>query len=98
MRFDSLKDLDPGKTAEVGIIRGIDTRRNRAINQESLKRNDRAAGRVAARSALLTGASLRGKSLPLANLPAWFGRPESWVRTFFAIPLSLRRGSAVDGR
>jgi hypothetical protein len=47
VRFDPLKDLDPGKTAEVGITKGIDTRRNRAINQHSLKRNDRAAGLVA---------------------------------------------------
>jgi hypothetical protein len=47
VRFDPLKDLDPGKTAEVGIIRGIDSLRNCVIKQEILKRNDRAAGRVA---------------------------------------------------
>jgi hypothetical protein len=47
VRFDPPKDLDPGKTAEVGIMKGIDTLRNRVINQANLKRNDRAAGRVA---------------------------------------------------
>ena len=47
MRFDPPKDLDPGKTAEVGIIKGIDTLRNCVVKLEILKRNDRAAGRVA---------------------------------------------------
>jgi hypothetical protein len=48
VRFDPLKDLDRGKTAEVGIIKGIvDTLRNCVIRREILKRNDRAAGRVA---------------------------------------------------
>ena len=31
VRFDPLKDLDPGKTAEVGITKGIDTLRNCVI-------------------------------------------------------------------
>jgi hypothetical protein len=46
VRFDPPKDLEPGKSDECGIT-GMDTLRNRAISQESLKRNDRAAGRVA---------------------------------------------------
>jgi len=46
MRFDPPKDLDPGKTGEGGIA-GMDPLRNCLMNQANLKRNDRAAGRVA---------------------------------------------------
>ena len=46
VRFDPPKDLDPGKIGEGGIT-GMDPLRNCLMNQENLKRNDRAAGRVA---------------------------------------------------
>jgi len=46
LRLDPPNDLEHGKTGERGII-GTDPLSNRAINQDILKRNDRAAGRVA---------------------------------------------------